>query len=272
MAVSLNTNVSSLVTQQNQVRANEKMDKSLARLALGKRIASAADDAAGLFISNNATAQIRGLNQAGRNLNDGISQTQVASGALQATTDAVQRINELSGQAANSTLTDADRSAIQVEINQLVSEVDRIADQTAFNGQNLLDGSAGEQTLQAGANEGETVTYTIGAANAATLGLDTIDVTTQSGAEAAITSSGNALNTISNIQAGLGAIENRFESAINNLAGQEENVAAARSRLLDVDVAFEASNLIRNDIGSQAATAILGQANTSAQAALSLLG
>jgi len=395
MALTINTNVASLNAQRNLGSSQADLNQSMQRLSSGLRINSAKDDAAGLAISDRMTAQIRGLNQAVRNSNDGISLAQTAEGALQESTNILQRIRELAVQSANDTNTETDRQSLQAEVSQLQQELDRIATTTEFNGKALLDGSQTSSdafTFQVGANAGvdQTISFGIGSAQTADLGaakagsaavsaaaakgtvagltftaasagkagnteytikvvagassasaaavvsgttitvttasgaatiaastaanlisaasgisgysvsaaadaaalsvsettvsisggvdeiLTTnvagIDISTREGAVAAIASVDNALAEIDASRGELGAVQNRFESTIANLQNVSENLSAARSRILDADVAQETSAMTKNNILQQAGVSILAQANQAPQLALSLLG
>ncbi|MDJ0624008.1 MAG: flagellin domain-containing protein [Desulfocapsaceae bacterium] len=288
MALTINTNIASLNAQRNLGTSQADLNKSMQRLSSGLRINSAKDDAAGLAISDRMTSQIRGLNQAVRNANDGISLAQTAEGALQETTNILQRMRELAVQSANDTNTDADRASLDAEFSQLISEIDRIADTTSFNGKVLLSGafdiSAGSAAVfQVGANAGQTITVNIGIATASAIGnYSTTSVPVAAIADAGISARGSASGAIGTIDAAigqidtirgdLGAIQNRFESTIANLSNVSENLSAARSRILDADIAQETSNMTKQNILQQAGVSILAQANQAPQLALSLLG
>jgi len=394
MALTINTNVASLNAQRNLGKSQGALTKSMQRLSSGLRINSAKDDAAGLAISDRMTSQIRGLNQAARNANDGISLAQTAEGALQESTNILQRMRELAVQSANDTNSDSDRASLNEEVTQLQAELERIAVTTTFNGRNVIDGSMTDATFQVGANAGadQTITFSIDSAKAADLGteagyteqvdaiaatgttntnlvltadtagvagnsitiqlattagtsatgevtvtgnailvessditgLDTDEIaalinndsaasglvtaTGVSGTAAAVTAATNlaagadeveaagtttmdkvsvlsrseasvtiesvdlALSDIDTIRGGLGAIQNRFESTIANLNNVSENLSAARSRILDADIAQETSAMTKNNILQQAGVSILAQANQMPQLALSLLG
>ncbi len=276
MGLTINTNVASLNAQRNLGASQMNLGKSMQRLSSGLRINSAKDDAAGLAISDRMTSQIRGLNQAVRNANDGISLAQTAEGALQETTNILQRMRELAVQAANDTNTTNDRASLNAEFSQLVSEINRISTDTKFNGKVLLGGSfstaANAAVFQVGADAGQTISVTIAGANAAKLSVNGIGVTTRASASNAITKIDSAIKTVDTIRGNLGAVQNRFESTISNLQNVSENLAAARSRILDADIAQETSAMIRNNILQQAGVSILAQANQSPQLALSLLG
>ena len=276
MALTINTNVASLNAQRNLGVSQSNLAKSMQRLSSGLRINSAKDDSAGLAISDRMTAQIRGLNQAARNANDGISMAQTAEGALQETTNLLQRMRELAVQGANDTNNATDRASIQGEIDQLVLELDRIATSTKFNGTALIDGSlsATGATFQVGANSGadQVISFKIGSATAVGLGVSgTLDVSTSGDAQTAIEDIDAALADVDEIRGGLGAVQNRFESTIANLNNSAENISAARSRIMDADIAQETSAMTKSNILQQAGVAILAQANQAPQLALSLL-
>jgi len=271
MALTINTNIASLNAQRNLGVSQSALNKSMQRLSSGLRINSAKDDAAGLAISDRMTAQIRGLNQASRNANDGISLAQTAEGALQESTNLLQRMRELAIQSANDTNSDTDRDSIQAEVTQIIAELDRIASDTQFNGKALLDGTMTGATFHVGANAGQTISFDIDAADATTLGVDGVDLTSAGDPDAAITAVDSALDDIDTIRGGLGAVQNRFESTIANLNNVSENLSAARSRILDADIAQETSEMTKNSILQQAGVSILAQANQTPQLALSLL-
>jgi flagellin len=254
------------------------MSVALQRLSTGLRINSAKDDAAGLAIAERATAQIRGYNQAIRNAADGISLAQTAEGGMEGITSSLQRMRELAVQAANYTNTTADREAIQLEVDQLIDEIDRIAGQTKFNTVSLLDGSFTAAQFQVGANAGETITVAdIDSMETDALGtdggdkIDTVDVTTAGGATSALTVIDDALSTVTSSRAALGATINRFDQTISNLRVTAESVTATRSRILDADFAAETASLTRLQILQQSGTAVLVQANAIPQNVLSLL-
>ena len=265
----INTNVMSLNAQRNLSSSANEVATAIQRLSTGLRINSARDDAAGLAISDRMTAQIRGLNQAVRNANDGISLSQTAEGALQETTNNLQRIRELAVQAANGTNSSSDLTALQAEVDQRLAEIDDIAANTEFNGQTLLD-AANTFTFQVGANGGQTLDITTAAMSASDLSVNAVDVT--SDASGAISAVDSALDTVNSTRADLGAVQNRLESKIANLQTTSENLSAARSRIRDADFAAETAALTRGQILQQAGTAMLAQANVAPQNVLSLLG
>ncbi|MBF0215109.1 MAG: flagellin FliC [Magnetococcales bacterium] len=279
MSFSINTNIAALNTQRKLDGTTKALSTTFQRLSSGLRINSAKDDSAGLTIATRMSAQIRGINQAARNANDAISMSQVAEGALDETNNALQRIRELAVQAANDTLVDVDRDAIQKEINQLMSEIDRIAEHTEFNNQVLLSGGwETAKVFQVGADAGQTITMTVDRTTTASLlsaaaagSPGAVNVSTQASANATIERLDRALDSVSDIRANLGAFQNRFEAVIANLSNVSENTSASRSRIMDADIAAESANLTRNSILQQAGTAILAQANQQPQIALQLL-
>ena len=272
MAQVINTNIASLNAQRNLSRSQSTLNTSLQRLSSGMRINSAKDDAAGLAISERFTAQIRGLNQAVRNSNDGISLAQTAEGALGEVTNNLQRVRELAVQSVNATNSASDRSAMQQEVSQLIAEIDRVASQTNFNGVKLLDGSFTSQAFQVGANVGETITVSaITDATADGLGIDGGTVASVSGANSLITAIDTALGTVNGTRATLGAVQNRFESVVTSLQTSSESLSAARSRIQDTDFASETANLTKSQILQQAGMAMMAQANSLPQSVLSLL-
>ena len=274
MALSINSNVASLNAQRNLGKSQSMLNRSMQRLSSGLRINSAKDDAAGLAISDRMTSQIRGLNQAVRNSNDGISLAQTAEGALQETTNSLQRMRELAVQASNGTNSDADRASLHQEFNQLQLEVQRIATTTQFNGTNILDGTADKSVavFQVGANKGQIITFSINAASVTKLGVNsTIKISTFTKAQAAISAVDGAIGCVDTSRGTLGAVQNRFESTISNLSNISENLSAARSRILDADIAQETSQMTKMNILQQAGVSILSQANQSPNLALSLL-
>ena len=275
MALVINTNVASLNAQRNLNTTQVQLGKSMERLSSGLRINRAGDDAAGLAISQNMQANIRSMNQAVRNANDGISLVQTAEGALNETSNILLRMRELGTQAANGVLSDTQRNNIQVEFANLQQEIDRISAVTDFNGRKLLNGdlSAGT-TLQigTGTTTSDTLTVTIGNASAANLSVSTNFVSTQAGAQSALTAIDTAIQLVSTARGGLGAVQNRLQSTISNLQVAVENTSAANSRIVDVDVAAETSNMTRAQILAQAGVSVLSSANQSPQLALKLLG
>ncbi|HVM39817.1 MAG TPA: flagellin [Acidimicrobiia bacterium] len=269
MGLRINQNIAALNAYRNLTVTEGQLSKSLEKLSSGFRINRAADDAAGLVISENLRAQVRGLGVAVRNAQDGISVVQTAEGALTETTAILQRMRDLAVQAANDGGSDATaRQAAQDEIDQLVAELDRIADTTRFGNTKLLDGNY-DKDFQVGANAGETINVSISAMSSGALSVDSVDVT--SAAQAAITAIDAALSTVSAERGALGAVQNRLEHTIANLSVAKENLAASESRIRDTDMAAEIVEFTRAQILQQAGTAMLAQANAIPQSVLSLL-
>jgi flagellin len=276
----INTNVKSLITQAALTRNSRDLDKAMHQLSTGKRINSAADDAAGLAISNKMTAQIRGLNQAVRNANDGISLIQTAEGATQEITNMLQRMRELAVQAANGTYSSSDLESLNKEFIQLSDEVTRISNNTQWNGMKVFNpdadsyigGADDDVVLQVGMNgeADDVITITMQALDASSLGISTEELIDE-GAKAAIAVLDEAITTVDGFRSGLGAISNRLTYAADNLTNVATNTEASRSRILDTDYAKAASEMSRTQIIQQAATAILTQANTDQQTVLKLL-
>jgi flagellin len=274
MSLFVNTNVSSLNAQRQLQNSGNALGTAFQRLSSGFRINSAADDAAGLQINNRLTSQIQGLDQAVRNANDGISVAQVAEGAMDEISTALQRMRVLAVQAENGINSEDDKGAIQAEIDQLVEEIDRIANTTSFGGEKLLDGELGDVSFLVGANStaDDRITIDLGTArDSEALTVDAVDVTGSTSA-AAIESIDAAIKTIGSARAGLGAIQNRLQSTIRNLSNISENVSEARSRIRDTDFAKETAELTRAQILQQTSVTVLAQANQRPQTALSLLG
>jgi flagellin len=270
MGLRVNTNIYSLSAQTNLSEVSTRLGGNFARLSSGLRIASAADDAAGLGISERMRAQVRSLNQAGRNANDGISLVQTAEGTINELNGNLVRMRELAIQAANGTLNTGDRAVIDSEFQALIAEIDRVANQATFNGISLFDGSTTTLSFQVGTESGETIDVTLEDLSAATLGL-TIDVTTATNAQATLDVIDDAVDTVSNLRGNLGAAQNRLGSTVRSIANAAENLTGAESRIRDVDVAAETADLTRNSILQQAAVSVLAQANTQPQIALALL-
>ncbi|MCR8660510.1 flagellin N-terminal helical domain-containing protein [Paenibacillus endoradicis] len=267
----INTNVGALNAHRNLTANNTAMNKTMEKLSSGYRINRAADDAAGLAISEKMRFQINGLNQAQRNAQDGISLIQTAEGALTEVHSMLQRINTLANQAVNGTYQDTDREQIQLEVDELVKEIDNIASKTTFNGTNLLN-AAGTVNFQIGSESGDTISVSLADMATAALGVDAVDVGTSAGAAAAITSVKAAISTVSNQRATFGAVQNRLEHTINNLGVNAENLSAAQSRIRDADMASEMTSFTKNQILVQAGTSMLAQANSVPQNVLKLLG
>ncbi len=262
---SMNANRQLGITTNAQAKSTEK-------LSSGYRINRAGDDAAGLTISEKMRSQIRGLNKASANAEDGISLIQTAEGALNEAHSILQRMNELATQAANDTNTSADRTAIQKEIDALTSEIDRIASTTQFNTMNLISGSFTGKNLQVGALKGQKIKISIEAMNASALGVNSLSVASFTKAGSAMTKIQAAISSVSTQRSALGALQNRLEHTVANLDTTSENTSAAESRIRDTDMAEEMVNYSKNNILAQAGQSMLAQANQSTQGVLSLLG
>ncbi|ACT06435.1 flagellin domain protein [Dickeya chrysanthemi Ech1591] len=274
MAV-INTNSMSLLAQSNLNKSQSSLQTAIERLSSGLAINSAKDNAAGAGISNDMTAQIRGLTQASKNANDGISLVQTAEGNLNTINDNLQRIRELAVQAANDTNNSVNRDSIQTEINRRVDEINRVAASANFNGKALLSGGA-SFNIQVGAGTTTNDAITVGSSaliNATTtgLGVTATGVDTAANATATVDAVDAALTAINNAKANIGATLNRFESTIDNLSNTINNLTTARSRIQDADYATEVSNMSRAQILQQAGTSVLAQANQVPQTVLKLL-
>lgn len=267
---SLNTNITSLLVHNNLRSSQKAMQTSMQRLSSGLRINSAKDDPAGQAIANRMTAQIRGMNQAIRNTNDGISLVQTAEGSLNQINDNLQRIRELSVQASNGTYTNDDLVNIQSEIDQRLDEIDRIAEQSNFNGINLL-GEARSLNIQVGANSGDTIGIRMVAMDRQALGLNGFSVLKDNATDKPMAQLDEAIKQLDTQRSYFGAVQNRFESVIDGLNNSIVNLSAAQSRIQDTDYAQEVSNLIRAQILQQAGMSILAQANQQPQMILRLL-
>ncbi|MGB6189683.1 MAG: flagellin [Aeromonas molluscorum] len=294
MAMFINTNTSSLNAQRNLMNTSKSLDTSYTRLASGLRINSAKDDAAGLQISNRLTSQVNGLDQGNRNANDGISLAQTAEGAMDEVTGMLQRMRTLAQQSANGSNSAKDREALQKEVDQLGSEINRISQDTTFAGTKLLDGSyAGN--FQVGADANQTIGFSLSQAGGFSIsGIATavsasggaavgsiftsgstvggISISSQSNAQDVLGAVDAMLEVVDGKRAELGAVQNRLDSTIRNQSNISENVSAARSRIRDADFATETANMTKQNILQQAASSILAQANQRPQSALQLLG
>ena len=274
MGLRVNTNVSSINAQRNLESVTGRLQTNYRRLSTGLRITTAADDAAGLAISERLRSQVRSLSQAKRNANDGISLVQTAEGALNETSSILTRMRELAIQANNGTVSSTDKSTLNEEFGQLVSEINRIGLSTEFNNISLLDGGASNLSFQIGFGTTggvDTIDVSLTPALSTSLGLDALSIS-GTGASAAIAAIDTAIDSVSSKRGTLGAIQNRLSSTISNLGVQVENLSAAESRIRDVDIANETASLTRNSILQQAATSVLAQANVAPQSALSLIG
>ena len=264
-------NLSAMNTNRQMGTITSSLQKSTEKLSSGYRINRAGDDAAGLSISEKMRSQIRGLNKASSNAQDGISLIQVAEGALNETHSILQRMNELATQAASDTNTSIDRTAISAEMDQLTSEINRIQSTTQFNTMNLLDGSF-KGDLQVGSLNGQTISISISKMNAGSIGVSGLKVSNNKVAGEAMSKIQKAIESVSTQRSKLGAIQNRLEHTINNLDTTSENTQAAESRIRDTDMASEMVEYSKNNILQQAGQSMLAQANQQNQGVLSLLG
>ena len=269
----INTNVSALRAQNSSRVAGRMQSEAMERLSSGKRINSAKDDAAGLAIATRMDASVRGLNQAVRNANDGISLSQTAEGAMGGISNILVRMRELALQSANGPNGTTDRAAIQTEVTALVAQIGDIATRTTYNGTKLLDGSATTTPIdiQTGLNTGEKVTITIGDLTAAGLAVAALDLSTATGASDALAVLDTGIQTVATQRANLGAQQNRLEATVDNLTSTVVNLADAKSRIEDTDFSAESTKLAAAGILSQASTAMLAQANQSQQGVMNLL-
>ena len=281
----INHNMSSMYADRTLGISNDAIMGNIERLSSGQRINRAGDDASGLAVSEKMRSQIRGLNQANRNIQNGVSFIQATEGYLQETTDILQRVRELAVQSANGIYSEEDRMQIQVEVSQLVAEVDRIASQAQFNGMNILTGGFAAESasgrvmqFQIGANMDQNARVFIGTMTAQALGLrgtqgadEQIGIDTPESANMAIGTIDEALKTVSKQRADLGAYQNRFEMASNGIGVAAENLQAAESRIRDTDMASEMVEYTKNQILTQSGTAMLAQANSQSQNVLALL-
>ena len=279
----INHNMSSMYSNRTLGVSNEQLQANIEKLSSGQRINKAGDDASGLAVSEKMRSQIRGLNQANRNIQNGVSFIQSTEGYLQETTDILQRIRELAVQSSNGIYSDEDRMQIQVEVSQLVAEVDRIASQAQFNGMNMLTGrfaQAGDAVMQfqIGANVDQNARVFIGTMTATALGLkgaqggdEQISISTPDEANMTLAAVDAALTNVTKQRADLGAYQNRFEMAAKGINIAAENTQAAESRIRDTDMASEMVEFTKNSILTQAGTAMLAQANSQSQTVLSLL-
>lgn len=276
MGLRINTNVASLNAQRNLRMTKNSMERTLEKLSSGQRINRAGDDAAGLAISENLKAQIRGLGQAERNAEDGISLVQIAEGALNEVSNILIRLRELGVQAASDTIGSTERKFLNVEFEQLMAEVDRIANSTEFNRVPLLNGTGAVFDIQIGTRNdpiSDRLTFDASSAdvNVAALGLNLASVADKNSAQNSLSSIDQAIVSVSGIRADFGALQNRLQSTINNIAVSVENLSAANSRVRDADVAAETAALTKNNILVQAGTSVLAQADSYSRNAISLI-
>lgn len=277
MGLRINTNVSALNAQRTMGQTRLALDKSLEKLASGSRINHAGDDAAGLAISENLRAQIRGMRQAKRNAQDGVSLIQVSEGGLNEISNIMIRLRELAIQAASDTIGDTERQFTDREYQALKQEIDRIANATQFNGTPLLNGKAGIFEVQVGTQNNPILDRVVYNGERSDASLDALklggeSVATKQGAQLSLAVIDDGLVRVNSIRADLGALQNRLQSTINNLAIADENLSAANSRIRDTDFAEEVSEMTKNNILMQAGISVLGQANNTNSAAVKLLG
>jgi len=280
MSLVINTNVASLGAQRSLATSGAELKTAMERLSSGKKINSAADDAAGFAIAERMTAQIRGLNMATKNANDGLSMLGVIENATNDVTDMLHRMRELAIQATNDTNGSQDRIFLQKEVAELIKEIDRVADQTTYNDQVVLDGTFTSKSIQVGTESGNKVTFSINGINTDEIGTTTsgatsyvsgISVATASGAQAGLQVITDAIEQVAGDRASYGALQNRLEYTVSNLMNVAEFTTAARSRIEDADFAAESARLAKAQVLQQTGTAMLAQANASSQLALSLI-
>ena len=293
MALFINTNVASLGAQRSLATSGAELKTAMERLSSGKKINSAADDAAGFAIAERMTAQIRGLNMATKNANDGLSMLGVIENATNDVTDMLHRMRELAIQATNDTNSDEDRAFLQKEVTALIAEIDRVADDTQYNGQTVLDGTFLTKSIQVGTEKGQTITFSVngtgtekigskdaaGAFTTTDVGLTdertddvkSIDISNAAGAQAGLQVITDAIEQVAGDRATYGALQNRLEYTVSNLMNVAEFTTAARSRIEDADFAAESARLAKAQVLQQTGTAMLAQANASSQLALSLI-
>lgn len=277
MGMRISTNLAAITSQRSMTNSSRDIQRSMAQLASGNRITKSADDAAGLAISENLKSQIRSYSQAGRNANDGISMIQTAEGGLSEISNILTRMRELGIQAASDTVSEKERVLVDKEVQQLKSEVERIAVTTKFGTQRLIDGTGETFDFQVGISndpEADRISYLSGDTNAtiSNLGVDGFDFTSKEGAQEALAVLDDAQATVSGFRANLGAMQNRLESTVSNTGVMYENLSAANSRIRDTDVAAASAEMTRNNILLQASTSTLAQANMIPSMALKLIG
>jgi flagellin len=269
MSLVINTNVASLNAQRSLAASGAELKTAMERLSSGKQINSAADDAAGFAIAERMTAQIRGLNMATKNANDGLSMLAAIENATNDVTDMLHRMRELAVQAVNDTNGSDDRGYLDAEATQLIAEINRVANQTTYNGEEVLDGTR-SGSFQVGTTATSIITFDIDSITASAIGVDGVDLSTASGAQAALTSISSAIETVAEDRANYGALQNRLEYTVSNLMNVAEFTTAARSRIEDADFAAESARLAKAQVLQQTGTAMLAQANASQQLVLSL--
>ncbi|MFT4537956.1 MAG: flagellin [Planctomycetota bacterium] len=272
MGLRINTNVASQTAQRNLHNVTQRLQGNFSRLSSGLRIASASDDAAGLGVSERMRSQIKSYTVASRNVQDGISMAQTAEGALNESSNLLVRMRELAVSASNGTLSTTDRATMDNEFSALNDELGRIASTTEFNGISLLDGTTSSTSIQVGINSSDTISIANQDASSSALGVESLSVSSTSGASSALSAIDAAIATVTTARGTLGSSVNRLTSAFSSILNTRENLSSAESRIRDVDVASETADLTRNSIMQQAATSVLSQANVQPQLALSLLG
>ena len=270
MGLKINANIAAIDAARTLRKTTGALNKSMERLSSGSRINRAADDAAGLAIAEGFRSQVSGTQMSQRNAQDGVSLVQTAEGALSETTNILQRVRELAVQSSNGTLTDSNRAAIDTEVQQLLSQIDDIAQDTEFNGIKVLS-SAQTITLQAGANTSQTLQISVAGAQTSDIKVNGLAVSSMALAVSSISVIDTALKSVSTLRSNLGAYQNRLEFTINTLAIQEENAAASQSAIRDADIATETVSFTRNQILVSSGTSVLAQANLVPQTALQLL-
>ncbi len=277
MGMRISTNIASINAQRTMTSSQREIQKSFAQLSSGSRITKAADDAAGLGISENLRSQARSLTQASRNANDGISMVQVAEGGLNEVSNILTRMRELGIQASSDTVGDREKGYIDNEVQQLKNEVQRISKTTVFGTRNLLDGSGETYNIQVGINNDDfndriSFDASVLDSTTSTLGIEGLDFSSKEGAQDALMVVDEAQSKVAGYRANIGALQNRFASTVENLGTQFENISAANSRIRDTDIASASAEAARNTVLLQASTSVLAQANQTPSLALKLLG
>jgi len=270
MSIVVNTNIGSLNAQRSLAESSRELSVAMERLSSGKKINSAADDAAGFAIAERMTAQVRGLNMATKNANDGLAMLATIENATNDVTDMLQRIRELAVQAANDTNGTQDRTYLQTEVDSLVAEIDRVSSDTVYNDSVVLDGNL-SGSLQVGTASGQTIDFAITSIDTTTLGVNALDLSDATNAATALTAIDTAIETVAGNRAGYGALANRLEYTVSNLMNVAEFTTAARSRIEDADFAAESARLAKAQVLQQTGTAMLAQANASSQLAIQLI-
>ena len=270
MSIVVNTNIGSLNAQRSLAESSRELSTAMERLSSGKKMNSAADDAAGFAIAERMTAQVRGLNMATKNANDGLAMLSTIENATNDVTDMLQRIRELAVQAANDTNGTSDRTYLQTEVDSLVAEINRVSTDTVYNDTVVLDGNLAG-SIQVGTDAGQTIDFAIDSIDATTLGVDALDLSDATNAATALTAIDTAIEQVAGNRAGYGALSNRLEYTVSNLMNVAEFTTAARSRIEDADFAAESARLAKAQVLQQTGTAMLAQANASSQLAIQLI-